>query len=90
MLWAFCICVCVCVRVVCPGEMSRLVGAIKVSRTLGQSQLNFAHTFFGSLSLTRAGAYQGSPRPSSRDAPEIRCLVGWRSRRQTSRVLVNR
>ena len=71
MLWAFCMCVFVCV--VCPGKASRPVDAIKVSQTLGQSQLNFAHTFFGSLSLRRAGCYQGSCRSSSRNAPATRC-----------------
>jgi hypothetical protein len=36
------------------------VGAIKVSRTLGQSQLNFAHTFFGSLIADESGLLSGS------------------------------
>ena len=45
------------------------MGAIKVSRTLGQSQLNFAHTFFGFVIADesgQAGCYQGPRRPSSR------------------------
>lgn len=63
MLWAFWVYVCV---VVSGRDVSRPVGAIKVSRTLGQSQLNFAHTFFGALSLTRPGCYQGSRRSRSR------------------------
>jgi hypothetical protein len=55
MLWAFCMCVCV----VCPGEVCRPVGAIKVSRTLGQSQLNFAHTFFGLVIADESGLLSG-------------------------------
>jgi len=47
------------VCVVCPGEVSRLVGAIKVSRTLGQSQLNFAHTFFSFVIADESGLVSG-------------------------------
>jgi hypothetical protein len=46
-----------------------VLSSIKVSRTLGQSQLNFAHTFFGFVIADesgQAGCYQGPRRPSSR------------------------
>ena len=33
--------------------------AIKVSRTLGQSQLNFAHTFFGLAIADESGLLSG-------------------------------
>jgi hypothetical protein len=75
--------------VVCPGEVSRLVRAIKVSRTLGQSQLNFAHTFFGFVIADESGLLSGfAPLPQPQCSKDPVLDWSW-SRRQTSRLLVN-
>lgn len=55
------------------------MGAIKVSRTLGQSQLNFAHTFFGFVIADESGLLSGSApaqQPQcSRDSVLCRALI---------------
>jgi len=55
------------------------VGAIKVSRTLGQSQLNFAHTFFGLVIADESGLLSGfapAQLPQcSRDSVLCRALI---------------